>query len=187
MATATTPMTTAELLALPDDGVERWLIRGELRERQMPYRNEFHSSTMTRVAQHLANWLDGRPKPRGKVLTGDAGVRLPGEPETTFGIDVAYVGADVLARKPKNTTIIEGVPTLAVEILSPSDTQDDINEKIDALLEAGVPLVWIIDPRRRSVTVHRPDAKSALFPDDQELTAEPHLSGFRVAVAALFE
>lgn len=187
MATAATPMTTAELLAMPEDGVERWLIRGELRERQMPYRNEFHSGVMTRIAQHLANWLDAQPKPRGKVLTGDAGIRLPGELETTFGIDVVYVSADVLARRPKNTTIIEGVPTLVVEILSPSDTQEDINEKIGALLDAGVPLVWIVNPHWRIVTVHRPNAEPESFNASQELTAEPHLGGFRVAVAALFE
>ena len=34
MASATPLMTTEELLAMPDDGVERWLIRGELREKR---------------------------------------------------------------------------------------------------------------------------------------------------------
>lgn len=187
MATATTPMTTAELLALPDDGVERWLIRGELRERPMTVRNRFHSKTMTKVAQHLGNWLDGQPQPRGDVLTGDAGVRLPGDPETTFGIDVAYVTAEVMAQQPADTTIVEGVPVLAVEILSPSDTQEDINEKIDALLAAGVPLVWEIDPHRRTVEVHRPGAEPETFNARQQLTAETHLPGFRVAVVDLFE
>lgn len=187
MATATTLMTTAELLAMPDDGMDRWLIRGELRERLMSVRNRFHSRTMTRVGKFLDNWLDGQPKPRGEVLSGDAGVRLPGDPESTFGIDVAYVAADVMARQPADTTIVEGVPILAVEILSPSDTQEDINEKIDSLLEAGVPLVWEIDPHRRTVEVHRPGVEPETFNSRQELTAEPHLPGFRVPVVDLFE
>ncbi len=187
MATAVTAMTTAELLAMPEDGVDRWLINGELRERRWVVRDHFQAATTTVVASALGNWLDGQSFPRGKVLTGDAGVRLPGEPETTFGIDVVYVSAAVLATLALGTTIVEGVPTLAVEILSPNDTQEDIHEKVDALLAAGVPLVWLIDPRARTVVVRRPDAPPTMFNDQEELTAEPHLIGFRVAVAKLFE
>lgn len=187
MATATAPMTTAELLAMPEDGMDRWLINGELRERPMTLRNRFHSETMTYVAGALLEWLRRQRQPCGKVLTGDAGVRLPGELDTTFGIDVVYISAAVLAAQPPGTTIVEGVPTLAVEILSPSDTQEDIHEKVDALLAAGVSLVWLIDPRVRTVVVRRPDAPPTMFNDQEELTAEPHLSGFRVAVEKLFE
>jgi ribosomal protein S27E len=50
---ATTPMTMEQLLALPDDGVERWLIRGQLREKLMTYRNRWHSRIMVRVARFL--------------------------------------------------------------------------------------------------------------------------------------
>ena len=50
MATVATLMTTEELLALPEDDVERWLIDGELRERPMTVRNRFHSRVMVRVA-----------------------------------------------------------------------------------------------------------------------------------------
>ena len=73
MATTTLikPLTTADLLAMPDDGMERWLIDGELREKPMTKRNRFHSSIMVRVAQLLANWLDQQPKPRGQVLCGE--------------------------------------------------------------------------------------------------------------------
>ena len=42
MATATLSITTAELLAMPEDGMDRWLIRGELREKPMTKRNRYH-------------------------------------------------------------------------------------------------------------------------------------------------
>jgi Uma2 family endonuclease len=180
-------MTTEELLALPENGTERWLIAGVLRERPMTTRNRFHSFTMAIITAELVNWLRQRPEPRGQVLTGDAGVRLRRDPDTTVGVDVAYVSAEVLARQPAETTIIDGAPVLAVEILSPNDTIEEINEKIDAYLAAGVPLVWIIDPYRRTVTSHRPDAEPALFNIRQELTAEPHLPGFAAEVRRLFE
>jgi Uma2 family endonuclease len=187
MATVSTPMTTAELLALPDDGMERWLIAGELREKPMTKRNRFHSRVMVRVSQVLANWLDQQPEPRGAVLCGEAGVRLRHNPDTTVGVDVVYVSAEVYVRQTDETTLIDGVPVLAVEILSPNDTVDEINEKIDGYLTAGVPLVWVIDPHRRTVTVYRPGAEPELVNVRQELAAEPHLPGFRVPVARLFE
>jgi Uma2 family endonuclease len=180
-------MTTEELLAMPEDGIERWLINGELREKPMTIRNFMHTGTTTRVAQFLANWLDGQARPRGRVLTGDAGVRLNPETETTFGVDILYLSAELAATLGRTSRIVEGVPTLAVEILSPSNTVDELSEKRTAMLEAGVSLVWFIDPDAKTVVVYRPDAKPQLFNEDQELIAEPHLPGFRVSVSKLFE
>jgi Uma2 family endonuclease len=141
---------------------------------------------MTRVAKFLDNWLDAQPEPRGQVLTGDAGVRLSRDPDTTVGADVLYVTADVLARQTAEITVLDGIPTLIVEILSPNTTVEELNEKIDAYLAAGVPLVWIIDPYRRTVTVHRPGDEPVLFNLRQDLTGDPHLPGFCVPVAQLF-
>ena len=187
MATVMSPVTTEELLALPEEGVDRWLIAGELRERSMTTRNRFHSGVMSRMAQALTNWLDQQPEPRGQVLTGDAGVRLARNPDTTFGVDLVFISAEVLARQTPGTAWIDGIPTLAVEILSPSDTVEDIHEKVTAYKQAGVPLVWIVDPYDRTVTVHRPHAEPELFNVKQNLGNIPQLPGFDVCVRAFFE
>jgi Uma2 family endonuclease len=195
MSIAATPrlMTTEEFLALPDDGVERWLIRGQLREKKpqpgekpMTVRNRTHSHIMAQVTKHLGIWLDRQPEPRGQVLCGEAGVRLRRDPETIVGIDVVYAAAEVMARQPDDTTLLDGVPVLVVEILSPNDTQEEIDEKIDNYLAASVPLVWVIDPHDRTVTIYRPGAEPEQVNMRQELSGEPHLSGFRVPVAQLF-
>ena len=187
MATASSLMTTEELLAIPEDGTDRWLIAGELRERPMTRRNRFHSRVMIRVGKILDNWLDEQPQPRGQVLVGEAGVILGHDPDTTVGIDVTYISAEVMLRQTEDSTLIDGVPTLVVEILSPSDTIEDVNEKIDAYLAARVSIIWIIDPYRHTITVHRTDSVPKLFTIRDELSAEPHLPGFRVPVARLFE
>jgi Uma2 family endonuclease len=194
MSVATAPMTTADLLAMPDDGVERWLIRGELREKRpvlgdhpTTIRNRVHSRVLIRVGKVLDNWLDQQPEPRGQVLGGEAGVKLTHDPDSTVGIDVVYVSADVAARQGDDTSLIDGVPVLAVEILSPNDTQEEVHEKVTEYLRAGVPLVWIVDPYDRTVRVYRPDARPQLFNEDQELTGESHLPGFRVPVARMFQ
>ena len=187
MATASSLMTTEELLAIPEDGTDRWLIAGELRERPMTRRNRFHSRVMIRVGKILDNWLDEQPEPRGQVLGGEAGVILRHDPDTTMGIDVTYISAEVILRQTEDSTLVDGVPTLVVEILSPSDTIEDINEKIDAYLAARVSINWIIDPYRRTITVHQPECEPELFNIRDVLSAEPHLPGFRVPVARLFE
>ena len=197
MSVATRPvMTTEELLALPDDGVERWLIRGQLREkpigghlreRPMTVRNRVHSLIMARVALYLGQWLETQSQPRGQVLCGEAGVRLQRDPDTTVGVDIVYISAEVAAHSSPDTTLVDGIPVLAVEILSPSDTQEEVDEKIDTYLNAGVALVWVIDPHHRTVEIFRPSAAPELVNVQQELTAEPHLPGFRVSVARLFE
>src|SRR5688572_3039530 len=115
-------MTTEELLALPDDGVDRELIRGQLRERPMTKRSRPHSRTEAMIAHLLLEWSRRQPKPHGEVLSGEAGVRIRKNPDTTVGIDVCYVSPETAAGTPENASWVDGPPVLAVEILSRSDT-----------------------------------------------------------------
>jgi Uma2 family endonuclease len=179
-------MTTEELLALPRNGNDRWLIRGQLREKPMTVRNRTHSRVMARIVYLLEKWLETQLEPRGQILCGEAGCRLRRNPDTTVGIDVVYIAANLAQQESTETTLIDGVPVLAVEILSPSDTLEEINEKIDDYLAAGVALVWIVDPHDQTITVYRANAVPELVTIRQELSAEPHLPGFRVAAAQIF-
>jgi Uma2 family endonuclease len=188
MATvATKLMTTEELLAMPDDGVERWLIRGELREGGTTYRNRYHARVTTCVSYYLEAWRLQQPELRGSVLSGEAGVRLREDPDTTVGVDVVYISADLAAKQTEDSTLIVGVPVLVVEILSPNDTLVKTHEKIDDHLDAGVKVVWVVDPYDRTVRIYQPGEEPTLVNAKQELTAESTLPGFRVQVAKLFE
>src|SRR5262249_19563377 len=115
-------MTTEEFWSLPDDGKERDLIRGELRERPMTKRNRWHSRVLARVTYFLEAWLIQQSEPRGQILVGEAGVRLRRDPDSTVGVDAAYFTADVLRETPSELPWVDGPPVLAVEVLSPSDT-----------------------------------------------------------------
>jgi Uma2 family endonuclease len=88
-------MTTAELLALPPNGKERWLVAGQLREKPMTVRNRIHGRIMARSSHLLESWRQLQSEPRGLVLCGEAGCRLGRNPDTTVGIDVIYVAANV--------------------------------------------------------------------------------------------
>lgn len=179
-------MTTEEMLALPENGTDRELIEGRLREEPMTKRNRWHSHCVVRLGSLLDRWLERQPEPRGQIVGGEAGFRLRRDPDTSVGIDLAYVSADVVANTPETFVYFEGPPVLAIEILSPSDSQKQISEKVRIYLDAGVALVWLVDPEFRTVLVHRPGAEPELFNIRQEISAEPHLPGLRIPVASIF-
>lgn len=182
-------MTAEELYALPDDGVDRELIRGELLEDPMTRRNPNHSGVETRFAQCLANWSDTQPEPRGRVYSGEASFRLRRGPDSIVGIDVAYAPAGLPTVKlpGQGAAFLDGLPILAVEIVSPSDTYERVATKVLEYLDCGVPLVWVADPTFRTILAYRPDREPELFHALMDLTAEPQLPGFRVAVARIFD
>lgn len=180
-------MTAEQFLALPEEGTERQRIRGRLREQPMTRRNRWHARIEAKVVRLLGTWLDQQPDPLGEILSGEVGCLLRRNPDTLVGIHVAYISAEAAAREPDDTTLIDGPPVLAVEILSPSDKQEDINEKVDEYLQAGVALVWIVDPHFQTVRVHRPGEAPEMVNVQQQLSADPHLPGFCVPVSRLFE
>ncbi|MEZ6059545.1 MAG: Uma2 family endonuclease [Planctomycetaceae bacterium] len=187
MSTVESPLlTTADLLAMPDDGMDRELIRGRLTERPMTRRNRFHTYAESKLSYLLNNWLVGLAKPCGEVHSGEVGTILRRDPDSTVGIDVAFFSADVMARQTNETTLIDGPPLLAVEILSPSDRMEDIHDKVVEYLDTGVPLVWVVDPVFRTVQVHRPDQQPESFNVNQILSGGDILPGLEISVADIF-
>ena len=182
-------MTVEEFLAMPHDGVRRWLVNGVVREEEngMTYRNRFHSSVMVEVATALNNWRRERTGQSGRVYCGEAGIRFPTNPDSIYGLDVVYVSEDVVANLSDETTILEGVPTLIAEILSPSTTEETTNEKLAVYRDAGVPLVWVLNPYQETVLVYRHGQRPTMVNADQDLIGDPELPGFRVPVRQLFE
>lgn len=180
-------MTVDEFLSLRDRrDVERMLIRGELWERKMTYRHPWHSSVLMKVAFFLEQWYRSQSELIGTVVGGDAGFRIMGPKDSIVGIDAAFVPKDTPLYRYGGKVVFDGPPILAVEILSPSDRQKDIDTKVDIYLGANIPLVWIIAPHQQTVTVYRPDAEPKLFAQSATLSGEPHLPGLTIPVGELF-
>lgn len=181
-------MTAAEFEALPpDDSVERQLIRGELREKPMTRRNRFHARIELRIGHLLASWIDEHPELNLEAYSGEVGCILQRDPDTTVGVDVLVASTELEENADlSGTRMLDGVPLLAVEILSPNDTQLEISKKIQLYLEVGVPLVWVISPEFETVDVYRPDIEPERFNVKQELSGEPHLPGLTIPVSQIF-
>jgi Uma2 family endonuclease len=179
-------MTAEEFFALPDDGVDRQLIRGVLKEKPMTRRNRKHSRAEAKLARFLGNWLAEQPEPRGEILDGEAGFQLRDDPTTGVGIDLAYISAELSAATPETAVYVHGIPVLAVEILSPSDTQEEILEKVGEYLDVGVAQVWLVEPVFRTVTVYWAGSEPRLFNATSELSGDPELPRLRIKVAEIF-
>ena len=134
----------------------------------------------------LESWVDVFPESPGEVHAGEVGCILRGDPDTIVGVDVVFITSEHAALQNDETTMIDGAPLLAVEILSPSDKQEDIGQKVDDYLKYGVSLVWIVDTHFQTVTVHRPGMKPELFNSDQKLSGGDLLPGFEVSVGKIF-
>ena len=129
-----------------------------------------------------------KPEPRGEVVSGEVGFRLLRDPDTTVGIDVAYASAELVARTPEEAAFFDGPPVAGGrDPLAVGPAGRRIDEKVALYLEAGVPLVWMINARvtGRSPSTGPTPSRSWSMPSG-ELSAEPHLPGFRVPAAEVF-
>ena len=179
-------MTLAEFHALPDDpALDRELIRGELWEDPMSKRNRRHSEIEAEVARQIGNWIAEDPDARGRVFSGEAGVDFE-QFSSGVGIDVTYFDKASMDRQNDEDAFLSGPPTLAVEIVSPSDRFDRLWAKVDNYLAAGTPWVWIIDPHFRTVLTLRPGGPPVLATGDDVLTCEPEMPDFAAAAVSLF-
>ena len=80
-----------------------------------------------------------------------------------------------------------GAPDLAVEVVSPGDLYMDVDEAVAKWLEQGARLVFVNNPHRRTVGVHRPGQPVSIITVDDTLSGEDVVPGWRLAVRDLFE
>jgi Uma2 family endonuclease len=79
-----------------------------------------------------------------------------------------------------------GVPDLAVEVVSPDDTKRDVAEKVNMWLAHGTISCWVADPPARTITIHRTAQPPVQLINDDELRDEPTLPRFSIAVSKFF-
>jgi Uma2 family endonuclease len=98
--------------------------------------------------------------------------------------DLAFVARDRLPADPRGFARL--APDLVVEIVSPSNTVSEIQGKVSDYLDAGTRLVWVVEPRGRTVTVYRSRDDIRIQTSSQEIEGNQVLPGFRVAVSEFF-
>src|SRR2546423_4049054 len=173
-------MTADELLhtSIPDKRVE--LVRGILVVREPAgYR---HGRVSMNLAVLLSKHVEGTEA--GQVVSGDTGFKLTSDPDTVRAPDVAFISR---ARLPDPQT--RGFPALGpdlvVEVLSPDNRPGETLAKIGDWLEAGVRLVWVIDPERRVARVYRRDGTETHLGESGIIEGEDVLPGFSCSLTSI--
>jgi Uma2 family endonuclease len=175
-------LTADDLWRMPSDR-RRELVKGEVRT--MAPAGFEHGAVIDNLQFLLSNHV--RKNRLGVVLGAETGFLLARDPDTVRGADIAFLSMSRLPEGGRPTGYFPGPPDLAVEVVSPNDTLTEVEDKVDDYLAAGTKLVWVVNPRRKTVTVHRPAAPPAMLGATDTLTAdEDVIAGFRCGVAEIF-
>jgi Uma2 family endonuclease len=183
MSTGTRLITADEFLEWPDEpGCRQELIRGEVVT--MSLAGGEHGEVAMEIGSLI--WNHVKPLKLGKVYAAETGFIVERNPDTVRGADVAFVSNERLALITNPNKHIPFGPDLAVEVLSPNDRDDEVEEKVQVWLTAGSLLVWIVEPANRTVVVHRQGAEPVTLREDDEIDAGDVIPGFRCRVADFF-
>jgi Uma2 family endonuclease len=172
-----THYTPEDLLAMPD-GKSYELVGGQLEERQMGIESSW---VATRVVSRLDRFCEEHKI--GWALQADSGYQcFPHDPGMVRRPDASLIKTgsfpgDVL---PKGWARVP--PDLVVEVISPNDLVYKLEEKLNDYRKVGVPLIWVINPESRTVTVYRRDGSISRLQDDEELSGEDVVPGFRCPI-----
>jgi Uma2 family endonuclease len=154
---------------------------GEIVEMSRPGKK--HDLVCGNVAWFLGGYI--RQRKKGYVCSNDAGVIVNRDPDTVRGPDVMLF-EDAARLEDVEEKYGEKPPLLAVEVLSPNDTPGKVTRRVGEQKRFGTPLIWILDPEARNVTVYQPGKEEKVLSENEELTGEDVLPDLRVRVAELF-
>jgi len=182
MSTATaTRYTPDDLLTMPD-GDRYELVNGQLVEKPVSAKSDWVGGKLLLC---LGNYVESI---RAGVVFPETGYRcFPDDPDRLRKPDGSFIAADRLHPGDIPDGYIRIAPDLAFEVISPNDTYYEVEAKVREYLDAGVRLVWVLDPDRRTIRVY--DGAAGLTSDltaADNLTGGAVLPGFRCAVADLF-
>jgi Uma2 family endonuclease len=173
--------TPEDLLSMPD-GKNYELVDGQLVERNVSQLSSWVGGRLYRlldifVEDHNLGW----------AWPADLGYECyPDSPKKVRKPDVSFIRLERMPEGPSSDGYAHIAPDLAVEVVSPNDLWHEVQAKVDEYLDAGVTLVWVIDPEARTVYVHRRDGSVTRLREGNDLLGEEIIPGFRCSLASIF-
>jgi Uma2 family endonuclease len=175
-------MTADELLVLELPGKSTELVRGILVVREPP--STYHGRVQSTLNVLVGSYV--RSHQLGAVFGQDTGFKIQSDPDTVRAPDLAFVHRDRVGQIARRGYAALA-PDLVAEILSPDDRPGEVLAKVGGWLDAGVVLVWVIDPDRRTAHVYRSDGSVTTVAANGDLDGENVLPGFSCRLTELFE
>ena len=175
-----TRLTFEEFQKLPErEGTIYELDEGELLMEPSPAIR--HNLVRQRIALKLMQFVDSNQL--GIVLE-EMDFRLSSN--TVRNPDVAFVTSEHVKRLDVDRSPADGAPALAVEVVSPTNSAQDIAKKTQQYLNAGCRLVWIVYPSLRMAEIHSPSGTRQVR-EPELLEAGDLLPGFSLSLSYIFD
>jgi Uma2 family endonuclease len=171
-------MTAEELERFDLPGKSTELVRGRLIVREPP--SFYHGHVAARLLFLLGQHVYGRDL--GWLCGQDTGFKIASDPDTVRAPDVAFASKERHPDIPRRG-YAEFAPELVAEILSPGDRPGEVLSKVGDWLDAGVHIVWVIDPARREARIYRADGTQSTIGESHALDGETVLPGFSCRLA----
>ena len=183
LSTAQRKLLTADDLAKqPDDGTRCELVKGVLRK--MPPAGFEHGICAAEIGSKLN--VHVKTHKLGYVCGAETGFKIAQNPDTVRAPDAAFVCQAAIERQGIVKGYWEGAPDLAVEVIPPGDTYAEVAEKVEEWLTAGCRMVWVINPRRGTIEVYRPNADFIILRGTDTLEGADVVEGFQCQVQDIF-
>jgi Uma2 family endonuclease len=173
--------TAEELYELCQAGGRYELVKGELRE--MPPAGEEHGFQGAPLVLFFGHYA--HTNRLGRVALAETGFLLARDPDTVRAPDMAFIRQERLPEQFSRRWS-EIVPNLVAEVVSPNDAWVEVAEKVAEWLAAGVRLVWVVNPRAKTVTVYRSLQEIRILTEADTLDGEEVAPGFSLPVAQIF-
>lgn len=176
------PFVTPEMLLEHPDGDHYELVDGTLVEKNVSVTSSWVEFT---IQGYLRDFTEKHQL--GRCWNNSLGYRIfPDAPNKVRRPDASFIKGERLTPELFTQGYMTLVPDLVVEVVSDNDLAYEVDLKIEEYLQAGVPLVWILNPETRTVTIHRQDGSTARLHETDTLEGEAVLPGFAVSVVELF-
>ncbi len=173
--------TAEDLENMPDDGKTYELHNGVLIE--VPG-SAFKQTRLAAWIIYLLTTFVEERKLGGTVTSSDGTFAL--SKYNTRIPDVAYVTAENAARQDQDH-YAQGAPDLAIEVVSPSNSGTEMQQRAGEYINAGSRLVWIVNATKRSIDVYRAGGTRTVLGMDDVIDGADVLPGLALPIRRIFE
>ncbi len=176
------PITAADLESMGSD-TRFELYQGVLHERSPSSARS--ALVLSNTGYELRHYV--QPRGLGIVVFGEGGFGLETAPDTVVAPDVAFIRRSRVPSPIPERGFFDLIPDLVIEVISTTDEPGDIRRKQAVYDRVAVPLVWWIDPSKRTAAVQKPGLPVVHLKDADTLDGEDIVPGFSLSLASLFD
>ncbi len=182
MTVGQSPVTAEELLRTPDDGLQRELVRGEVRT--MAPAGNVHGRIAMNIGSPLHQHV--RTNGLGVVFAAETGFKISSDPDTVRAPDTAFVRQERVEAVGHTEGYWPGAPDLAVEAVSPDDRFSEVEGKVTDWLAAGTRMIIVADPPGKTLTVRRSEKEAVILSERETVEGGEVVPGCTLPVADVF-